>query len=345
MEWIRPADPEDRAELAAWCNGVGPPLVLRSGNVPVSDPRADAASGEDSGSGDGSLRRVRRLVVVSWNVGVGSADLDRFVGDLAAGRVTGAPVRHFVLLLQETFSRRDAVPVGVEGESLGADRIGEPSARRARSEIGGVARKRGLHVVYVPSMRNGRPGETPLREDRGNAILSSLPLSRYQAIELPVQAQRRVAVAAAVSGADQRGRPWRLRLASVHLDHHASWSRFYRSFGAGRAHHATFLVDVFGDAERAVVGGDFNTWFGEDEEPAVEIMRAHFPLPADPPARSTLHASLLPDLLVDHLFFRLPSGWAADYRVVEDRYGSDHHPLVGWIEPAGAVRGAAAGAR
>ena len=42
-------------------------------------------------------------------------------------------------------------------------------------------------------MRNGEPGVTS--EDRGNAILSTLPLSDLTAIELPLERQRRVALA------------------------------------------------------------------------------------------------------------------------------------------------------
>jgi endonuclease/exonuclease/phosphatase (EEP) superfamily protein YafD len=36
---------------------------------------------------------------------------------------------------------------------------------------------------------------------------------------------------------------------------------------------------------------------------------------------------------LDHLLFRLPGGWTAAVRRAEDRYGSDHYPLVALIEP------------
>ena len=34
---------------------------------------------------------------------------------------------------------------------------------------------------------------------------------------------------------------------------------------------------------------------------------------------------------LDHVFYRLPSGAAAHTRELEDAYGSDHRPLLGWV--------------
>ena len=78
-----------------------------------------------------------------------------------------------------------------------------------------TSRAPGSDRVYVPSMRNG--GLTS-KQDRGNAILSSLPLDELSAIELPFERQRRVAIAATVAGHTRAGTPWSLRVASVHLD-------------------------------------------------------------------------------------------------------------------------------
>lgn len=329
VRWVRPRGEEARAELAPWCNGVGPPLLHRPAGAELDD--------------DGPAPADGRIAVVSWNVGVGAGDLGRLLDDLREGRLTGRRPAHFVLLLQEAFSRRDPVPGAAGQEVRGADRIGTPSSTRARSEIGALARERGLHLLYVPSMRNGSAGDGAPAEDRGNAILSTLPLSAAQAVELPLQAQRRVAVAATVRAPGPDGRPRSLRVASVHLDHHGGWKGLHRSFGEGRARHAALLVETLGAEELIVVGGDFNTWFGEEGEPAVELMRAHLPLPASPPDGNTLEVSLLPDRLVDHLFFRTPDGWAANYRIAPASYGSDHRPLVGWLEPAATVAGPAAG--
>ena len=63
-----------------------------------------------------------------------------------------------------------------------------------------------------------RNGTTAVAEDRGTAILSTMPLADLQAIELPFERQRRVALAATVGGATPSGDVWHLRLAAVHMD-------------------------------------------------------------------------------------------------------------------------------
>ena len=39
---------------------------------------------------------------------------------------------------------------------------------------------------------------------------------------------------------------------------------------------------------------------------------------------------------LDHILVRLPAGWRASLRRADDRYGSDHFPLVATIDPANA---------
>src|SRR5215213_6661607 len=71
-----------------------------------------------------------------------------------------------------------------------------------------TARALRLNIRYAPSMRNGT-----LQSDRGNAILSTLPVSDAHAIEFPLVLQRRVAVSTALwLGRD------RARAVSAHLD-------------------------------------------------------------------------------------------------------------------------------
>jgi endonuclease/exonuclease/phosphatase (EEP) superfamily protein YafD len=36
-------------------------------------------------------------------------------------------------------------------------------------------------------------------------------------------------------------------------------------------------------------------------------------------------------LVLDHLFFDLPEGWTATRQVLPNRYGSDHHPVLGLV--------------
>jgi endonuclease/exonuclease/phosphatase (EEP) superfamily protein YafD len=78
-----------------------------------------------------------------------------------------------------------------------------------------------------------------------------------------------------------------------------------------------------------VVGGDLNTWYRETNAGAVRILQARFASVEDHPPL------FLPDVKLDHLFFGLPDSWDARYEVAEDRYGSDHKPLVGWVSMAG----------
>jgi endonuclease/exonuclease/phosphatase family metal-dependent hydrolase len=179
-------------------------------------------------------------------------------------------------------------------------------------------------------MRNG-PSAVPA-EDRGNAILSTLPLSDPVAVELPLERERRVAIGARVRGTTSDGEPWSLRLVNAHLDPVSSGRRFLRSFGAGRAHQVRHLLGAFQGEGALAMGGDFNTWLGGAREEAIALLRERLPLPVRAPTRATALAPLpVPDRLLDHLFFRLPEGWHGDYRVIDAAYGSDHRPLVGRV--------------
>ena len=73
-------------------------------------------------------------------------------------------------------------------------RCGSEGARRlVRSaqpvDVVAFAREAGLSLFYLPSMRNGLGAEDG-KEDRGNAILSTLPLTELRALELPFVRQR-----------------------------------------------------------------------------------------------------------------------------------------------------------
>ncbi|NOT26456.1 MAG: hypothetical protein HOP16_10185 [Acidobacteria bacterium] len=104
----------------------------------------------------------------------------------------------------------------VEGAAI-PRRMSPSPPTGARQDIVETARTRGLSVFYLPSMRNGSE-EGAAGEDRGNAILSTLPLTELAGIELPFERQRRVAAAATVTRRDAAGAPWRLRVVSVHLN-------------------------------------------------------------------------------------------------------------------------------
>ena len=173
VTWLRWNEKQDI--LNRWCESVGPPVF--------------ATGAERQGA-------ISRLLVVSWNVHVGGADLDELMAK-ALGPLSSNDTG-LVILVQEAFRSGVDVP-----ESLPRD-LDMPSSirpRRPTPDIVGLAEKLGMFVAYVPSMRNGSATAIESREDRGNAILSTEPLSDVRAIELPFGRQRRVAVAATVTAA------------------------------------------------------------------------------------------------------------------------------------------------
>jgi endonuclease/exonuclease/phosphatase family metal-dependent hydrolase len=298
------ADEAGRTRHDAWCRTVGPPVALA----------ADAAGTPPA--------PFDHLIVVSWNVHAGAADVEGLVRDLRAGVFTaGRPVPRFVLLLQEAHRQGAEVPAQV------SPGVGIPSAAglgpttHVRTDVVAVARALGLSLYYVPSMRNGPPGRTS--EDRGNAILSTEPLTGFGAIELPFERQRRVAVVAAVHGRHPDGEPWTLRLASVHLESTAS-ARRLRVFATGpRVRQARGLLEALGTGTPIVVGGDFNTWFGF-ADPTYQAMTEAWPDASRDDRRRTFGRFFR----LDHVFASPPAGWQVRARRLDVRLGSDHYPLL-----------------
>ena len=299
VRWVAPEPSRDRLRLDRWCAASGPPLVL--------------AATPDSGA------PPAELVIVSWNLHVGAADLDALIGQLREGAFSaGQPVRHFVLLLQEGQRGGASVP-RVLASGAKVPRPITSHGHRPGSDLATLATRQRLALFYVPSMRNGPPSATD--EDRGNAILSTEPLTDLTAIELPFERQRRVAVAASIEVAGAGGRQ-PLRLVSLHLEAVSS-AKVLWLFGRARPRQIGALLTVLPTTGATIVGGDFNTWFGY----------------ADLTYRRMVTA--LPDLVaadrrptfagrrrLDHVFARLPSGWTAADRRLDQRFGSDHHPVL-----------------
>lgn len=311
VTWISASETSDRASLDRWCAGVGP-VVTASLADSIATPAG--ASPADS------------LVVLTWNTHVGGGDIAGMVRDLRAGRYTdGVPVSQFVLLLQEVYRASADVPMTSAGAAPRPQHVSSYGNKRV--DIVETARALGLGLFYVPSMANGRSA-SGLPEDRGNAILSTLPLRDLAAIELPFEAQRRVVAAATVSGTTATGAPWTLRLVNVHLDNKSRPSRLLQSFGGARTRQARALVKVLGNDSASVVGGDMNTWSLGFMEGAVGVLQQHFPLPANHPTEPTFASG---GLRLDRLMYRLPAKQTAETRRLDDRHGSDHHPLLGTI--------------
>lgn len=298
--------------LDAWAAAVGP-VVLQAdprGGGPVDPPPAPS---------------VRFL---TWNLRVGAAALRSRVHAL---QEAGEP---FVLLLQEALRIGGGTPAESPPGAVGAGRIADPlPPGRQREDIVEVATQSGLALLYAPSMRNGRSGDPP--EDRGNAILSSLPLRAPAVVELPLERQRRVAALAEVVARGPDGSRVPVHLLSVHLENRAPWRRFWRIPGAARAAQARSLLATLppGGPEVAVLGGDLNSWWGQQREEAVLLLRGAFPQPAVIPALPTHHWELGLDRQSDYLLFRLPDGWTGKARRLDDEGGSDHWPLEGRIVP------------
>ena len=174
----------------------------------------------------------------------------------------------------------------------------------------------GASLIYVPSMRNGNSSSDP-PEDRGSAILSTLRLTEPIALELPGERQRRVVIVA---------RAGSVSVAVVHLDALGGlqrlwlfWTPWMRDVQVRST--ASMLPDGL-----LVVGGDLNTWHGRDELAARFLGHLFRPTPL------SVDRQGLGLRVLDYMFFRAAPHQRARYRQVEQRYGSDHRPLVGWVE-------------
>ena len=280
-----------------WCAGVGEAAI---------HPSVSAAPHESID--------IHQITFVSWNVHVGSGDIRAFVKDLINGdHTSGRGVRHYVLMLQEAVRTRGVPPLAPT--AAGAGRI-PAHAPVNPIDIVEISRELRLSLVYVPSMRNGKSSREPA-EDRGSAILATLPLSAPMAVELPGERQRRVMVVAkagpvsvAVIHLDPLGGDRRLRL---------FWTPWMRDVQVRSA--APLLPDG-----PLAMGADLNTWHGRDER-AARFLAGLFDA-----TRLSIDRHGLGLRVLDYMFFRAESGRRAHYRQIANRYGSDHRPLVGWIE-------------
>jgi endonuclease/exonuclease/phosphatase family metal-dependent hydrolase len=286
--------------FAAGCSAVGPIAIGTA---------LDKASKGEHGS----------LLVISWNVAVGAGDVERLLRALTdQERKAGRRDPEFVLLLQETYRAGEPVPARYASYARVPRRIA--IGARQKRDVVSLATRLGMNYVYVPSMRNGEAASGVPAEDRGNAILSTLPLKDITAIELPLEHQRRVAVAARVPADGSL-----LTVVSVHLDTRRDLRRGSIFAGpAARRRQAAALVDALasrGHAQPIVVAGDFNTVAGP-REPAIRSMEERFRrVSCGNPLTHRWHLQL------DYVFASDPA-LLADCDRLSNRFDSDHHPLV-----------------
>jgi endonuclease/exonuclease/phosphatase family metal-dependent hydrolase len=294
VTWLRWDQKQDI--LSRWCESVGPPVF-------TSAPERDGP--------------VSRLLVLSWNVHVGGADVEELMAK-ALGPLS-APNTGLVILVQEAFRSGSDVP-----EALPRD-LDVPSSIRPRPrslDIVAIAERFGMSVAYVPSMRNGSATALESREDRGNAILSTEPLSDVRAIELPFGRQRRVAVAATVT---PRGSTiGAMRVVTTHFDTNGD-----------RVDQAEALVARIGSLADlpVVVGGDLNSRRGFGDRAVTTIARrislescgtrrtSRWPLRLDIPLFFLIGR-------VDYIFSTLEAGVARTCQTLSHTYESDHLPIL-----------------
>ncbi len=345
LTWYAPDASTDTRDAEAWCNALGPVVI-------DSTPAASF----------GPWRAGDSLAVVAWNVGAGGGHLLQFLAaemglDCSEPNPALTPgASHFVLLLQEAYRRSAAVPADPP-ESAVARPVVEQARPGPRVDVVEIAGRCGLALAYVPAARNGLQEYDGEREDKGNAILSTLPLSDFIGIEVPMVAQRRVEVAATVH--DVRGDS--LRVVSVHLNTFPPPWRLLRTGGSSRLRQALSLVDALHQVEvrragqladsafvachphcgpdgapayliSTIAGGDLNTWTGGGT--ALKHLYEHFP--DSPPYDGTPTRK---GFRTDHMLFRSAAEGAGpaaaliegSYRRFDSTYHSDHHPLIVWL--------------
>ncbi|HSL70374.1 MAG TPA: hypothetical protein VK864_09040, partial [Longimicrobiales bacterium] len=173
---------------------------------------------------------------------------------------------------------------------------------------------------------------TGAREDRGNAVLSTMELKAPHAIELPFERQRRVVAGARIEGRATSGSDWELTVMSVHLDNRSRLARVTASLGVARLRQAEALVETLEDDgnDPKVVAGDLNTWsLGWLERSIPHLSQALSDTPDPQPEITYVKGRIR--RRIDYMFFEFPEGWHGRYERIDHMYGSDHFPLLGWV--------------
>ena len=284
--WVGPEASDHRERLSEWCRTVGEVIVSSPNNPPLDIVQSG-------------------LIIVTWNKHEDYGDLQKLLRSV----VGKFPV---VALLQEVSRVSETVPLDVPSSMHVPRRIGPKG--QAHHDITSIAEEFSMSLIYLPSMPNG----LRTQEDRGCAILTTLPISDVIGIELPWVSQRRVAVMATVTALTS-GVPWRCRVVSMHLDNR---------LGRGRqaAAVADFLAKGPSSNLPTLIGGDLNSWSGIADRAVKEIDRV-IPRIRACDNRPTFQF-LFFALRLDHFFMTLPPDIPLRCYVEPDKFGSDHHPIL-----------------
>jgi endonuclease/exonuclease/phosphatase family metal-dependent hydrolase len=172
--------------------------------------------------------------------------------------------------------------------------------------------------VYFTQVRESKQGPS------GNAILTTLMPLTARPIVLPRVRRVRKAI---IASFEIEGQP--MFIVDAHLENRTSWLQLALLSAEGRKRQADALLREL-PSGNGIVGGDLNTWLGPDEPAWRALLKRFHDTPADPSPPTFANR-----LALDHLFFDLPAGWTATRWVIEERYGSDHHPLLGLVMATG----------
>jgi endonuclease/exonuclease/phosphatase family metal-dependent hydrolase len=288
IRWVDLSAEDHREHLDSWCRSVGGPLVTLT---PAHQ------------SGD-----VRRLLILSWNIHVGSGQVQRLVEMLRDARDADRDDTGVVLLLQEAFRGGNDVPESFPRLLKVPGRI---APKRSTPAIGELAAALGMSVAYVPSMRNG-PGVLPSeREDRGSAILSTEPLSDVTAIELPMLKQRRIVVMATVQPRGDDARP--VRVMATHLDTLGPRGKQAKALAA--------YIATLPETPDIVMGGDLNSLWGM-RDTTVSTLRTVMNMEACGTGATHLLGRF------DYIFSTFGEGPRRHCETLNEKYSSDHRPLL-----------------
>ncbi|MFV1981527.1 MAG: hypothetical protein ACC655_10270, partial [Rhodothermia bacterium] len=230
---------------------------------------------------------------------------------------------------QESLRRSDDIPEDVIAGGL-LPRVGGNAHPGALLDIVQVAERCGLSVFYLPGSRNGADEFAGLYEDKGNAILSTLPLSDLAGIELPFESVRRIVPVATVTTPNGK----QVRVASVHVITTPPPWRVIMTGNTARERQSLGLIDGLEQIESTygevstIAAGDLNTY--SNRETALRKLRRYFT--ASPPS---LGKPTRGPVQADHILFRQSAFFEKEadriipgsYQRVDELYFSDHNPV------------------